>query len=54
MNTIDYDISGVIPVINHENVLTGFLTKSILLATLSKQYTKINEKNDIVERGETI
>ncbi len=54
LNTIDYDISGVIPVINHENVLTGFLTKSILLATLSKQYTKVNEKNDIVERGETI
>lgn len=38
INTIDYNISGIIPVINHEKQLIGYLTKSILLSTLSKQY----------------
>lgn len=38
LNTIDYDISGIIPVISHEDKLVGYLTKSSLLATLSKQY----------------
>lgn len=38
IDTIDYNISGVIPVVSHKGELLGYLTKSILLATLSKQY----------------
>lgn len=36
--TIDYEISGIIPVIDHERHLLGFLTKSSLLATMSRQF----------------
>lgn len=35
--TIDYDVSGIIPVIQHDRKLLGYLTKSIILATMSKQ-----------------
>ena len=35
---IDYRRSGIIPVITHDHKLAGYLTKSILLATLAKQY----------------
>lgn len=37
---MDYDASGIIPVVNHENELLGGLTKSGLLATLSKRYRR--------------
>lgn len=36
--TIDYDVSGIIPVIQHDRKLLGYLTKSIILATMSKQF----------------
>lgn len=38
IDTIDYNLSGVLPVISHQGELLGYLTKSILLATLCKQY----------------
>ena len=38
ISTIDYGVSGVIPVISHSGVLLGYLTKSSLLATMSKQF----------------
>lgn len=38
IDTIDYSLSGVLPVISHQGELLGYLTKSILLATLCKQY----------------
>lgn len=40
IDTIDYKISGVIPVINHQNELQGYLSKSSLLLVLSKRYRK--------------
>ena len=40
IDTVDYDASGIIPVVNHENELLGGLTKSGLLATLSKRYRR--------------
>ena len=44
INTIDYNQSGIIPVITHEEELVGYLTKSSLLATLSKQYMDEGEE----------
>ena len=38
ISTIDYNISGIIPVVSHANELMGYLNKSILLSTLSRQY----------------
>lgn len=38
ISTIDYDVSGIIPVIEHDLTLVGFLTKSSLLATMSRQF----------------
>ena len=38
IDTIDYNVSGIIPVVNHNMELQGFLTKSSLLVTLSKRY----------------
>lgn len=38
INTIDYDRSGVIPVLSQHQELRGYLTKSSLLAALSKQF----------------
>lgn len=43
IDTIDYNISGIIPVINHQKELQGYLTKSSLLLILSKRYRKDNE-----------
>ena len=47
IDTIDYNISGIIPVINHRKELQGFLTKSSLLLILSKRYRKDDE--DLLE-----
>ena len=38
ISTIEYDVSGIIPVIEHDRTLVGFLTKSSLLATMSRQF----------------
>ena len=38
ISTIDYDVSGIIPVIEHDRTLVGFLTKSSPLATMSRQF----------------
>ena len=47
IDTIDYNISGIIPVINHKQELQGYLTKSSLLLILSKRYRKDSE--DLLE-----
>ncbi|MPM45240.1 Choline transport ATP-binding protein OpuBA [bioreactor metagenome] len=52
VNSIDYNISGIIPVISHENDLLGYLTKSSLLAALSKQYEP--DEHTTHERNGTI
>ena len=44
INTIDDNHSGIIPVITHEDELGGYLTKSSVLATLSKQYMDEGEE----------
>ena len=52
ISTIDYNISGVIPVLDHDNVVQGFLTKGRLLAVLSRQYTpegSADERSGIIE-----
>lgn len=36
--TIDYNISGIIPVIDHDSNLAGFLTKGRMLSVLSRQF----------------
>lgn len=41
---IDYRRSGIIPVITHDHKLAGYLTKSILLATLAKQYEQLPQE----------
>lgn len=46
INTIDYNISGIIPVIKDDGTLSGYLTKSSLLAVLSKQYEAENCQNE--------
>ena len=35
---IDYDAAGIIPVVDRQRILRGFLTKSSLLATMSRQF----------------
>lgn len=47
IDTIDYSVSGIIPVINHNQELQGYLTKSSLLVALSKRYR--SENADISE-----
>jgi osmoprotectant transport system ATP-binding protein len=47
INTIDYNISGITPVISHDNDLLGYLTKSSLLAALSKQYEPFEMRGTI-------
>lgn len=42
IDTIDYNVSGIIPVLNHSHELQGYLTKSSLLVTLSKRYRNID------------
>ncbi|WP_317322194.1 ABC transporter ATP-binding protein [Subdoligranulum variabile] len=44
IDTIDYNISGIIPVINQKRELQGYLTKSSLLLALSKRYRKDDEE----------
>ena len=39
ISTIDYNISGVIPVTDHDSRLRGFLTKGRLLSVLSRQFS---------------
>ncbi|MDO4266782.1 MAG: ABC transporter ATP-binding protein [Eubacteriales bacterium] len=38
ISTIDYDSSGIIPVISDDRTVLGYLTKSSLLATMSRQF----------------
>lgn len=52
ISKIDYNISGIIPVVNHVGKLQGFLTKGRLLATLSRQYIpqgSANERSGMIE-----
>ena len=52
ISTIDYNISGIIPVLNHREEILGFLTKSRLLAILSRQYSPMGsqeERSGIIE-----
>ena len=42
IDTIDYNVSGIIPVVNHDQELQGYLTKSSLLVALSKRYRSEN------------
>ena len=52
ISTIDYNISGIIPVLNHKNEVEGFLTKGRLLAILSRQYSpegSADERSGIIE-----
>ncbi|MEE0433834.1 MAG: ABC transporter ATP-binding protein [Peptococcaceae bacterium] len=49
IDTIDYNVSGIIPVVNHAHELKGFLTKSILLVTLSKRYRSANAEDSEAE-----
>ena len=44
IDTIDYNVSGIIPVLDRQNNLEGFLTKSSLLSVLSKRYKKDEEE----------
>ena len=46
ISTIDYNISGIIPVVSHANELMGYLNKSILLSTLSRQYVSEDERTE--------
>ena len=46
IDTIDYNVSGIIPVLNHNQELQGFLNKSALLAVLSKRYRKDDGKEE--------
>lgn len=38
ITTFDYNMSGIIPVIDHSNYVQGYLTKGALLASLSRQF----------------
>ena len=49
ISTIDYDVSGVIPVVSQDGFLSGFLTKSSLLATMSRQF--VSEEDSLAEGG---
>ena len=52
ISTIDYNISGIIPVLNHRDEIEGFLTKGRLLAILSRQYSpegSADERSGIIE-----
>ncbi len=44
IDRIDYDRSGIIPVLNRRGELKGFLTKSMLLSALSKRYRHEEEE----------
>lgn len=52
IETIDYNISGIIPVIDHDESIKGFLTKGRLLSILSRQFTpdgSADERSGIIE-----
>ncbi len=52
IETIDYNISGIIPVIDHENTIQGYLTKGRLLSILSRQFIpdgSAEERSGIIE-----
>ena len=38
ISTIDYDRTGIIPVVSNDKTVLGYLTKSSLLATMSRQF----------------
>lgn len=38
IDNVDYKISGIMPVVNKNNFVTGYLTKSVMLAALSRRY----------------
>lgn len=38
IDDVDYKISGIMPVVNKDNKVTGYLTKSVMLAVLSRRY----------------
>lgn len=48
IDTIDYNVSGIIPVVNRDHELTGFLTKSSLLLALSRRYRHETEEGGSV------
>lgn len=39
ITTFNYNMSGIIPVIDHSNYVQGYLTKGALLSSLSRQFT---------------
>lgn len=52
ISTIDYNISGIIPVLDHESNLRGYLTKGRMLSTLSRQFTpdgSAEERSGIID-----
>lgn len=51
MTNFNYDISGIIPVLDNKGYVKGYLTKGALLATLSRQFVQ-QKSND--ERCEII
>lgn len=49
ISNIDYEVSGIIPVIEQNKHLVGFLTKSSLLSTMSRQF--VQEHNGVERSG---
>ena len=39
ITTFNYNMCGIIPVIDHSNYVQGYLTKGALLSSLSRQFT---------------
>ena len=50
IDTVDFNVSGIMPVIDDDCRVIGYLTKSIMLATLSRRY----EKNNAIDEGSEI
>ena len=46
---LDYKYYGIIPVVDNNDVLTGFLTKSRMLSVLSRQYQDAAQKEGVLE-----
>ena len=51
ITTFNYNMSGIIPVIDHSNYVQGYLTKGVLLSSLSRQFTP---DGSLVEESEII
>lgn len=52
ISTIDYEKSGIIPVLDHDGTLQGFLTRGRLLSTLSRQFIpdgSVQERSGLIE-----